>query len=151
MKDLPRTLNRDVWNYYAEQGDRWSVAVSAEDIARAKQDDWAVYLTESRAVPREWFGELNGKTLLCLASGGGQQAPILAAAGAKVTSFDNSPKQLELDQQVAEREGLTLCLEEGDMRDLSRFSNESFDIIFHPCSNLFIPDVRPVWKECFLI
>jgi len=30
----------------------------------------------------------------CLASGGGQQGPVLAAAGAHVTVFDNSPRQL---------------------------------------------------------
>ncbi len=25
---------------------------------------------------------------------------------------------------------------------------EGFDLIFHPVSNVFIPDVRPVWAEC---
>ncbi len=34
------------------------------------------------------------------------------------------------------------------MRDLSRFPDASFDIVFHPVSNIFIDDVRPVWKEC---
>ena len=52
---------------------------------------------------------------------------------------------------VAEREGLTIRIEEGDMRDLSRFADESFDLIVHACSNLFVPDVRPVWKECFRV
>src|SRR4029077_14629498 len=36
-----------------------------------------------------------------------------------------------------------------DMRNLSIFQNESFDLIFHPCSNTFVPDIRPVWKEAF--
>ncbi|MCA9838231.1 MAG: class I SAM-dependent methyltransferase [Trueperaceae bacterium] len=146
-----REINRDAWNYYAEQGDRWSTAVSSNEITQARQGNWHVYLTESKAVPRSWFGELLGKAVLCLASGGGQQVPILAAAGGKVTSFDNSPKQLALDKMVAEREGLSIDLEEGDMCDLSRFKHESFDLIFHPCSNLFILDVRPVWLECFRV
>jgi len=51
----------------------------------------------------------------------GQQGPILAAAGADATVFDNSPRQLQQDCQVAEREGLDLRTVEGDMRDLSCF------------------------------
>ena len=37
------------------------------------------------------------------------------------------------------------------MRDLSIFSDESFDLIFHPVSNLFVPAVRPVWIEAYRI
>ena len=46
--------------------------------------------------------------MLCLASSGGQQGPILAAAGANVTVFDNSPAQLVQDRSVAQREGLRI-------------------------------------------
>ena len=89
--------------------------------------------------------------MLCLASGGGQQGPLLAAAGASVTVFDNSPRQLDRDRQVAEREALSIRLVEGDMVDLSEFADASFDFILHPISNCFIPDVRPVWKEAFRV
>jgi SAM-dependent methyltransferase len=65
--------------------------------------------------------------------------------------LDNSPKQLEQDRRVAERESLNLVAVEGDMADLSRFIDESFVLIFHPCSNLFVADVRPVWKEAFRV
>jgi SAM-dependent methyltransferase len=34
------------------------------------------------------------------------------------------------------------------MKDLSAFADASFDLVFHPVSNLFAPDVEPVWKEC---
>lgn len=30
-------------------------------------------------------------------------------------------------------------------------ADESFDFIFHPCSNGFVPDVRPVWKEAYRV
>ncbi|WP_417744227.1 class I SAM-dependent methyltransferase [Rosistilla oblonga] len=102
-------------------------------------------------MPLEWFPPLKGSQTLCLASAGGQQAPVLAAAGARVTVFDNSPRQLDQDRLVAERDGLDMSFEEGDMADLSRFSDESFDLIFHPCSNGFIPNVLPVWRECFRV
>ncbi|MCC6415210.1 MAG: class I SAM-dependent methyltransferase [Opitutaceae bacterium] len=105
-------------------------------------------LTPNKAVPREWFGDLAGKAVLGLASGGGQQVPILAAAGAMVTSFDNSGAQLALDRMVAEREGLAVRTVQGDMTDLSVFADASFDLIFHPVSNVIVPDVNPVWREC---
>lgn len=73
---------------------------------------------------------------------------MLAAAGARVTTLDNSPKQLERDREVAEREGLTLETVLGDMRNLSMFETGQYDIILHPCSNGFIDDVRAVWREC---
>ncbi|HEV7376237.1 MAG TPA: class I SAM-dependent methyltransferase [Pyrinomonadaceae bacterium] len=146
-----REYNRGAWDYQVEHGNEWTVPVSTEVIADARQGRWEVLLTETKPVPREWFPELRGLDVLCLASGGGQQAPVLAAAGANVTVLDNSPKQLEQDRKVAERESLNLVTVEGDMADLSGFIDQSFDLIFHPCSNLFIRDVRPVWKEAFRV
>ena len=70
-------------------------------------------------MPVDWLGDVKGKRILCLASGGGQQGPILAAAGARVTVFDNSPAQFEKDRIVAERDGLQIVTELGDMRDLT--------------------------------
>jgi SAM-dependent methyltransferase len=40
---------------------------------------------------------------------------------------------------------------EGDMANLSMFADTAFDLIVHPCSNCFVPDVRPVWRECFRV
>jgi 2-polyprenyl-3-methyl-5-hydroxy-6-metoxy-1,4-benzoquinol methylase len=66
-------------------------------------------LTPTKPVPKEWFPEnLKDKKILCLASGGGQQGPILAATGAEVTIFDNSTKQLEKDNFVAQRDNLKI-------------------------------------------
>lgn len=89
--------------------------------------------------------------MLCLASGGGQQGPVLAAAGARVTVYDNSPRQLAQDRMVAEREGLSITTNEGDMRDLSALEDASFDLIVHPVSNVFVPEIRPVWREAFRV
>jgi ubiquinone/menaquinone biosynthesis C-methylase UbiE len=68
-----------------------------------------------------------------------------------VTVFDNSPSQLKQDQLVAEREALSLKTVEGDAADLSAFADESFDLIFNPCSTVFMPDVRAVWRECYRV
>ena len=143
-----RELNRDAWNAQVEKKNRWTVPVSPQEIEAARQGEWEILLTPTRPVPRSWFPDLEGARVLCLASGGGQQGPILAVAGAQVTVFDNSPKQLSLDRLVAERDGLELKTIEGDMADLGVFAKESFDLIVHPVSNCFAPDLRPVWSEC---
>lgn len=144
--------NRDAWDREVADGNEWTRPVGPDVIERARQGDWSIVLIGYQPVPRDWFpASLVGVDLLALASGGGQQAPVLAAAGANVTSFDNSPRQLERDAEVAARDGLTLRLEQGDMADLSRFADASFDLIFHPVSNLFVPDVRVVWRECFRV
>jgi SAM-dependent methyltransferase len=146
-----RAYNRDAWDHQAAVGNRWTVPVGPEVIASARRGEWAVVLTPTKPVPRDWFPPLAGLDVLCLASGGGQQAPVLAAAGTSVTVFDNSRAQLARDQEVAERDGLTIRTVEGDMRDLSAFADGSFGLVFHPCSNCFVPDVRPVWRECFRV
>jgi len=140
--------NRISWNRQSKRGSQWCEPVDAETISRARRGDWEVVLTPLKPVPRSWFGGIEGKEVLCLASGGGQQAPVLAAAGARVTSFDLSSEQLEKDRLVATREELSIVTVQGDMADLSVFGDERFDLIFHPVSNVFAPDVRPVWKEC---
>ena len=141
--------NRAAWDSQVRRKNRWTIPVSPEEIQRARNDDWQIILTPEKAVPREWFPDFRASSIavLCLAGSGGQQAPILAAAGANVTVLDNSPAQLAQDQLVADREGLKIDLVQGDMADLSAFGDESFDLIVHPCSNCFAPNVLPVWKE----
>lgn len=146
-----RAYNRDIWNNEVRNGNKWTVPVSSDVIDAARRDDWHIVLTPHKPIPREWFGSLEGARVLCLASGGGQQGPILAAAGAEVTVYDNSPAQLAQDRLVADRDGLVINTVEGDMRDLSVFPDASFDLIVHPCSNSFVPDILPVWREAWRV
>ncbi|MCY3660435.1 MAG: class I SAM-dependent methyltransferase [Caldilineaceae bacterium] len=88
-----------------------------------------------------------GKRVLVLAGGGGQQSACLALLGAKVTVLDLSDEQLERDREAARALGLQLDLHQGDMRDLSRFDGNSFDMVYHPHSINFIPDVDEVFAE----
>jgi SAM-dependent methyltransferase len=144
----PVAHNREAWDREVESGNEWTMPVSPEVIAKARAGDWSVVLIGYQPTPRDWFpADLTGVDILCLASGGGQQGPVLAAAGATVTVFDNSPKQLQRDESVAARDGLTLRTELGDMRDLSAFADASFDVVFNPVSNVFCPELQPVWRE----
>ena len=148
----PVQHNRDAWDRLVEQGDEWTLPVTSEVIARARAGDWSVVLIGHEPVARDWFpASLAGVDVLALSSGGGQQTPVLAAAGARVTVLDNSPRQLARDREVAERDGLDVSTVLGDMRDLSVFADGSFDLVFNPVSNLFCPDLEPVWRECFRV
>lgn len=140
--------NRTAWNRESASGEgEWSQPVDRQCIERARQGEVSVILTPNRRVPVDWFGGLAGADVLGLASGGGQQVPVLAAAGARVTSFDNSDEQLARDQEVAARDGLDIRVEQGDMMDLSRFEAGRFDLVFNPVSTIFVPDVERVWQE----
>ena len=141
--------NRAAWDAQVRTKNEWTVPVSAEEIQRAREGVWSIILTPHRSVPGDWFPDFSAEScrVLCLAGSGGQQAPLLTAAGANVTVFDLSEEQLKQDQFVAERDGLTIRCVQGDMSDLSCFIDESFDLIVHPCSNTFVPNVLPVWQE----
>lgn len=143
-----RQYNQQAWDQLVERQNEWTRPVDADTVARARKGDWEVVLTPKIPVPRSWFPDLKGCRILGLASGGGQQGPIFAAAGADVTILDNSPKQLEQDRLVADRDGLKLRTIKGDMADLSAFAEGSFDIVFNPCSNCFAESLPPIWREC---
>jgi SAM-dependent methyltransferase len=146
------TANRDAWNRRVrEVQNPWTLPVTAEQVAAARNGQWTIHLTSAEPAPRAWFGDVKGKDVLCLASGGGQQGPIMAAAGARVTVLDLSDEQLGRDREVAEREDLKLRTVQGDMTDLSAFPDGSFDLIIHPVSNCFIPDVKPLWREAYRV
>lgn len=141
--------NSAIWDQRSENQDKWSIPVTSQEIQRAREGIWHIVLTPSKPVPASWFPQpLKGQKILCLAGGGGQQGPVLAAAGAEVTVFDNSRVQLEKDAFVARRDHLQIHTVQGNMQDLSVFADESFDCIVHPWSNGYIDSVRPVWKEC---
>ena len=141
--------NGKIWDERAINNDTWSIPVSSEMIKLSGEGSWSIVLTPTKPVPANWFPDkLEGKKILCLASGGGQQGPILAAAGAEVTVLDNSIKQLEKDTFVAQRDNLKLKTVQGNMQDLSMFEDEYFDGIVHPWSNGYIDNVLPVWREC---
>jgi SAM-dependent methyltransferase len=148
----PVAHNRAAWDREVEGGNEWTRPVGPEVVARARAGDWSVVLIGYEPVPRDWFpAELSGAAILCLASGGGQQGPVLGAAGAAVTVFDNSPRQLARDEEVAAREGLAIRTVLGDMRDLSAFADASFDVVVNPVSNVFCPELAPVWREAFRV
>lgn len=147
-------FNRNAWNLQSEEGCRWSTPFPGKIIEAAKEGDWSVILTPNKAVPASWFPrhpDLSGVRILALASGGGQQVPIFAAAGAEVVSFDGSDTQLRKDEETCARHDLEIETQQGDMADLTGLGDESFDLIFNPVSNVFAESLAPIWRECYRV
>ena len=95
-----------------------------------------------------WLGSsIAGKHVLCLAAGGGRQSSLYAAAGAVVTVVDISGAMLELDRQVASERGYHFRLIENSMESLPMLRDGEFDIVIHPVSTCYVPNIQPVFCE----
>ena len=81
-------INKETIDRWVEEGWMWGKSTSHEEYLEAKQGNWNVLLTPTVCVPHEWFGDLKGKKILGLASGGGQQMPIFHALGAECAVLD---------------------------------------------------------------
>lgn len=147
-----KNMNQEIWDKNVDNSDEWTRPVSSEVVEKARRGEWDIVLTPLKKVPKSWFPKsMIGKMVLCLASGGGQQGPIMAAIGGDVVVFDNSERQLQQDEMVANRDELTIETVQGNMQDLSMFEDQTFDLIVHPWSNAFVDDVLPVWKEAYRV
>ncbi len=144
-------INAETIDRWIADGWQWGKPICHETYEKARHGEWEVFLTPTKPVPHAWLGDLKGKKLLGLASGGGQQMPVFTALGADCTILDYSPKQIASEKQIAEREGYSIRIIRGDMTKPLPFEDAEFDIIFHPVSNCYIEQVRPVWKECYRI
>ena len=138
-----RTIDR-----WIEEGWEWGIPIDHDTYVKAQAGEWDMLLTPTKFVPHTWFGNVKGKKVLGLASGGGQQMPIFSALGAKCTVLDYSEKQLESERMVAQREGYTIEIIRADMTKPLPFDDETFDLIFHPVSNCYVKEVKPIFKEC---
>lgn len=133
-----REHNRRAWDTLVRNKQRFTTPAADDDL----RDPLGT------SDPLGWLGgDVSGKRLLCLASGGGRQSAIYAAAGALVTVVDLSPEMLAIDRQVAAERGLHLTTIEASMDDLGALAAASFDIVLQPVSTCYLPDVLPVYRE----
>ena len=144
-------VNAQTIDRWVREGWEWGVPVSHQAYLDAVAGNWDVVLTPIKPVPKAWFGDLKGKHILGLACGGGQQMPIFAALGAVCTVLDYSPAQLESERMVSQREGYDIRIIRADMTKPLPFDDCSFDLIFHPVSNCYAREVRPIFRECFRV
>ena len=149
MKSIFEQVEKNI-NRLAEADVNWARPASAAQLRQAR-DGMAAIPFGKAVIPAEWLGNLHGKKVLCLAGAGGLQAPILACAGAMVTVLDLSERMLDRDREMAAQERLDIRIEHGNMCDLSRFEDSSFDIVLNPPSLFYVPDVMPVFREVYRV
>ena len=136
--DAAKVHNRAAWSQLARQKQRFTRPARDEDFA-----DPLSLLDGSG-----WLAEgVRGKRLLCLAAGGGRHGPLYAAAGADVTVVDISSAQLELDREVAEQRRLKIRTVETSMDELTMFDEGEFEIVAHPVSTCYLPDLTVVYRQ----
>ena len=146
MDNELKRLNSLAWDGEVEKGNWWTRPASHETIRRAKEGEVEITLTPCRRVPTSWCRRI-GHRVLALASGGGQQGPILAASGRDVTVVDLSAAQLEQDRKTAAREDLALRTVRTSMDELDCFEDEAFDCVVNPVSVNFVPDCKEVFTQ----
>jgi SAM-dependent methyltransferase len=138
--------NQRAWDEMVAKRDRFTRPARDEDFVDPL----------GKVDPPGWLGsetagglrsDIRGKTLLCLAAGGGKHGPLYAAAGAIVTVLDLSPAMLELDRQVAAERRIELATVQGSMDQMPMFAAGQFDIVIHPVSTCYVADLRPVYQE----
>ena len=136
--DAATAHNAAVWDRMARQGSSLATPASDEEFAQPLRT----------VDPCGWLGEsISGWRVLCLAAGGGRQSALYAAAGAVVTVVDVSREMLALDRRVAAERGLDMTLVEGDMNDLSMLPAAAFDLVIHPVSTCYVPDIERVYRQ----
>jgi SAM-dependent methyltransferase len=135
--------NARAWDRLAEAGA--ALARPAADVAFADPRGW---LGGAGERGRSWLPErLDGLEVLCLAAGGGKHGPLYAAAGARVTVVDLSPAMLALDRAVARERRIDLEIVQGSMDDLAMLAAGRFDVVIHPVSTCYLPDIGRVFRE----
>lgn len=114
------------------------------------------YIENQQGTPHEQLGTMfpanilsnvDGKDVLCLASGGGQQSAVFSLLGARVTVVDITEGQLNGDRKAAEHYGYEITTLRVDMRDLFVIENNSFDLVYQAPSMSYIPSVHEVYAE----
>jgi SAM-dependent methyltransferase len=130
-------VNRLAWTRLAGQGNDSSRPFDEHEFAQARH--WLD--------PEGWIVWPEIQRVLCLASGGGQQAPMFASLDCRVVSADLCAEQLRRDSESARRYGYEIECIEADMLDLSALHGRDFDLVYQAVSACYVPDVRRLYTE----
>ncbi len=149
-RDAVAIANEQLWEREVQQGCGFTIPwldldpVALRQYLKGESDIVPEPLTLMS--PHAMLTDVEGRDVLCLACGGGQQSAVFGLLGAHVTVVDLAQGQLDGDQKAAAHYGYEVTTIHGDMRDLSPLANASFDIVYGTAI-CYVPDVREVYAE----
>jgi 2-polyprenyl-3-methyl-5-hydroxy-6-metoxy-1,4-benzoquinol methylase len=120
------------WQQEAEFFDEWASKRRIGELAERVVDR---YRSPGRLFPKEYacrlLGDLDGKTVLDLGCGAGENSVLLARLGATVTGIDISPKAIEVARERARANGVSsrtrfIC----SPAETARLPDGHFDVIW---------------------
>jgi SAM-dependent methyltransferase len=115
-------------------------------FVRGQLDPAPESLARRAHLPGIDLANVEGKDVLCLGAGGGQQSAVFGLLGARVTVVDLCEGQLDGDRRAAAHYGYDVTTVHADMQDLSSLDQESFDIVY-ATGLCYLPDARQVYAE----
>ena len=96
------------------------------------------------------LGDVRGRRILELGCGGGQCSIAFARQGALVVGVDLSDEQLDFARHLAEQEAGDFAppaFLQGEASDLSRFADQSFDVVFSAYALHYVPQIETCLAE----
>ncbi len=151
IQDEVALANQKLWNEEVEKGCGYTVPWLELDVSllRRYAGGEPEFLPEPLTCmfPANLLADVEGKDVLCLAAGGGQQSAIFGLLGARVTVVDFTEGQLKGDLKAAEHYGYEVTTIQADMRDLSALPDETFDLVFQANSLAYVSSVRQVYGQ----
>ncbi|MHA2273170.1 MAG: class I SAM-dependent methyltransferase [Candidatus Hodarchaeales archaeon] len=136
---MTNRLNREGWNKISERYQQQN-AISLFDV---HYGPFAPGEKEERLL-----GDVQGRNILELGCGGGQNAIVLAKWGANVWGVDQSVKQLEYARQLANKEEVAVKFLETNMESIPELNANSFDIILSSHAINYVENLEAVFREC---
>jgi len=126
------------WNKISEDYQRKS-KIGTEDI------HYGEFIHGEREL--QLLGDVKGKRVLEIGCGGGQNSIVLAKKGAAVSGIDFSRNQIAYAKRLAKEEGVKVDFHIGDMQDLSRFPDNTFDLVMTAFSLLYVKSLEKTFAE----
>jgi len=149
-RDEVAAANERLWEREVEQGCGFTIPWLDLDVEVIRQYARGTLETVPEPLttmsPRDILADVEGKDVLCLACGGGQQSAVFALLGARVTVVDLAQGQLKGDRKAAAHYGYEIRTVHGDMRDLSPLDRESFDVVYGTTVT-YVPDAQEVYRQ----
>jgi SAM-dependent methyltransferase len=97
------------------------------------------------------LGNVKGKAVLEIGCGGGQNAIVLNKWGARSGGLDISEEQIGFAKKLAKKEGVRVPFYAGNMEDLGRFDDESFDVALSSFGIGYADDLEKTFQEVFRV